>query len=139
MNLDDSTAISQVMQLLASLGVSDQLLQQVKSSIPPPATNKAKTIGPEKQLQIISGKLNVLKQQLAKLTKTRNRLTQELDECHKQYREKTEQVADLEAEYRTVRDNGKFTPTQVTPAPSVATAVSVVEDDVGDTRRLRCF
>ena len=132
-NLDDSTAIAQVIQLLASLGVSDQLLQQVKSSIPPPATNKPKTIGPEKQLQIISGKLNVLNQQVNKLTKTRNRLTQEMDECHKQYREKTAQIAELEAEYRAVRDNGKFTPTQATPAPSVATAVSVGGDDIGDT------
>ena len=46
-----------VLSLLAGLGVSDVLLQQVKSSIPPPAADKQKSAGPEKQLQIIAGKI----------------------------------------------------------------------------------
>ena len=48
-DLSDAAMIAKVLSLLASLGVSDVLLLQVKSSIPPPAANKQKSAGPEKQ------------------------------------------------------------------------------------------
>ena len=44
-DLSDAATIAKVLNLLACLGVSDVLLQQVKSSIPPPAAGKQKTAG----------------------------------------------------------------------------------------------
>ena len=80
-DLADSATIAEVITLLSSLGVSDALLQQVKSSIPPPSVNKPKSIGPEKQLQILAVKINALEQQLANLTKTRTRKPHKWKNC----------------------------------------------------------
>ena len=104
------------------------LLQQIKSSIPPPATGKQKNAGPEKQLQIITGKITVLEQQVVKLEKQKDRLVRELDECHASRADKESQLELLRAQYREVRDTGKFTPTRVSPAPSVR-AASVAGDE----------
>ena len=79
-DLSDAATIGKVLSLLDSLGVSDVLMQQVKSSIPPPAAKKQKSAGPEKQLQIIAGKIAVLEQQVGKLQKTKERWVRELDE-----------------------------------------------------------
>ena len=128
-DLTDATTITNVLQLLAGLGVSETLLQQIKSSIPPPATGKQKNAGPEKQLQIITGKITVLEQQVAKLEKQKDRLVRELDECHASRADKESQLEVLRAQYREVRDTGKFTPTRVSPAPSVR-ATSVAGDEV---------
>ena len=123
------STITNVLQLLAGLGVSEVLLQQIKSSIPPPATGKQKNAGPEKQLQIITGKITVLEQQVVKLEKQKDRLVRELDECHASRADKESQLELLRAQYREVRDTGKFTPTRVSPAPSVR-AASVAGDEV---------
>ena len=127
--LTDATTITNVLHLLAGLGVSETLLQQIKSSIPPPATGKQKNAGPEKQLQVITGKITVLEQQVAKLEKQKDRLVRELDECHASRADKESQLEVLRAQYREVRDTGKFTPTRVSPAPSVR-ATSVAGDEV---------
>ena len=124
----DASTIAQVFSMLACLSVSDALLQQVKSSIPPPSA-EPKTVGPEKQLQVLAGNISLLQQQLAKLTKTRVRLVAELDACHTQTASKNSELESLQAQYREVRDSGKFTPTKVTPAPSIV-AVLVNDDDV---------
>ena len=126
--MSDAATIAKVLSLLAGLGVSDVLLQQVKSSIPPPAANKQKSPGPEKQLQIITGKISVLEQQVGKLQKTKERLVRELDECHVSQADKESQLEMLRAQYCEVRDTGKFTPTRTSPAPSVR-AVSVDGDE----------
>ena len=76
------------------------LLQQVKSSIPPPAAGKQKNAGPEKQLQIITGKITVLEQQVVKLEKLKDRLVRELDECHASRADKESQLEMLRAQYR---------------------------------------
>ena len=115
--------------MLAGLGVSEALLQKIKSSIPPPATGKQKNAGLEKQLQIITGKITVLEQQVVKLEKQKDRLVRELDECHASRADKESQLELLRAQYREVRDTGKFTPTRVSPAPSVR-AASVAGDEV---------
>ena len=128
-DLTDATTITNVLQLLAGLGVSETLLQQIKSSIPPPATGKQKNAGPEKQLQIVTGKITVLEQQVVKLEKQKDRLVRELDECHASRADKESQLELLRAQYREVRDTGKFTPTRVSPAPSVR-AASVAGDEV---------
>ena len=128
-DLTDATTITNVLHLLAGLGVSETLLQQIKSSIPPPATGKQKNAGPEKQLQIITGKITVLEQQVVKLEKQKDRLVRELDECHASRADKEAQLEVLRAQYREVRDTGKFTPTRVSPAPSVR-ATSVAGDEV---------
>ena len=128
-DLTDATTITNVLHLLAGLGVSETLLQQIKSSIPPPATGKQKNAGPEKQLQIITGKITVLEQQVVKLEKQKDRLVRELDECHASRADKESQLEVLRAQYREVRDTGKFTPTRVSPAPSVR-ATSVAGDEV---------
>ena len=128
-DLTDATTITNVLQLLAGLGVSETLLQQIKSSIPPPATGKQKNAGPEKQLQIITGKITVLEQQMVKLEKQKDRLVRELDECHASRADKESQLELLRAQYQEVRDTGKFTPTRVSPAPSVR-AASVAGDEV---------
>ena len=118
--------------MLAGLGVSDVLLQQIKSSIPPPATGKEKNAGPEKQLQIITGKITVLEQQVVKLEKQKDRLVRELDECHASRADKESQLEMLRAQYREVRDTGKFTPTRMSPA-SVAGDESPSRDvNMGD-------
>ena len=127
-DLSDATTIANVLNLLAGLGVSDVLLQQIKSSIPPPATGKQKNAGPEKQLQIITGKITVLEQQVVKLEKQKDRLVRELDECHASRADKESQLEILRAQYREVRDTGKFTPTRMSPAPSVR-AASVAGDE----------
>ena len=116
-DLPDAATIAKVLSLLASLGVSDALLQQVKSSIPPP-----------KQLQIIAGKIAVLEQQVGKLQKTKERLIRGLGECHVSRADKESQLEMLRAQYREVRDTGKFTPTRTSPAPSVR-ALSVDGDE----------
>ena len=54
MDLGDSATIAQVIALLTNLGLSGALLQQVKSSIPPPSANISKSIGPEKQVEAVS-------------------------------------------------------------------------------------
>ena len=118
-DLTDATTITNVLQLLAGLGVSETLLQQIKSSIPPPATRKQKNAGPEKQLQIITGKITVLEQQVVKLEKQKDRLVRELDECHASRADKESQLELLRAQYREVRDTGKFTPTRVSGAGCV--------------------
>ena len=128
-DLTDAATITNVLQLLAGLGVSDALLQQTKSSIPPPATGKQKNAGPEKQLQIITGKITVLEQQVVKLEEQKDRLVRELDECHASRADKESQLELLRAQYREVRDTGKFMPTRVSPAPSVR-AASVAGDEV---------
>ena len=127
-DLADVSTIAPVSNMLAGLGVLDALLQQVKCCIPPPSVNRPRTVGPEKQLQILAGKINVLEQQLAKLGKTRDKLAAELDVCHVQTADKNSQLESLRAQYREVRDNGKFTPTRASPAASVV-AVSVDGDD----------
>ena len=119
-DLSDAATNAKVLSLLAGLGVSDVLLQQVKSSIPPPAANKQKSAGPEKQLQIIAGNFSVLE--------PKERLVRELDECHVSRADKESQLEMLRAQYREVRDTGKFTPTRTSPAPSVR-AVSVDGDE----------
>ena len=55
-DLSDAATIAKVLSLLAGFGVSDVQFR-VESSIPPPAANKQKSAGPEKQLQIIAGKI----------------------------------------------------------------------------------
>ena len=127
-DLTDAATIANVLHLLTGLGVSDVLLQQIKSSIPPPATGKQKNAGPEKQLQITTGKITVLEQQVVKLEKQKDRLVRELDECHASRANKESQLELLRAQYREVRDTGKFTPTRVSPEPSVR-AASVAGDD----------
>ena len=123
-DLADLATIAQVITLLSSLGVSDALLQQVRRSISPPSINKSKSIGPEKQLQILAGKINVLEQQLAKLV--------ELDVCHSQFAGKSSQMEDLRAQYRELRDTGRFTPTPTSLVPSVAVSVNS-EHEQNDT------
>ena len=118
-DLSDAPTIANVLHLLAGLGVLDVLLQQIKSSIPPPATGKQKNAGPEKQLQIITGKITVLEQQVVKLEKQKDRSVRELDECHASRADKESQLELLRAQYREVRDTGKFTPTRMSPALSV--------------------
>ena len=68
-NLEDASTIAQVFSMLSGLGVSHAMVQQIKSSIPPPSTSKSKTVGREKRLQIIAGKINMQTQQVAKLDK----------------------------------------------------------------------
>ena len=128
MDLSVSATVAEVIALLSNLGVSHALLQQVKSSIAPPSVSKSKSIGPEKQLQILAGKVNVLEQQLAKLEQTRTRLVSELDVCHSQFADKNSQLEELRVQYRELRDTGRFTPTRTSPAHSAA--VSVSGDDV---------
>ena len=56
-------------------------------------------------------------------------MVRELDECHASRADKESQLELLRAQYREVRDTGKFTPTRVSPAPSVR-AASVAGDEV---------
>ena len=64
----------------------------------------------------------MLEQQVVKLEKQKDRLVRELDECHASRADKESQLELLRAQYREVRDTGKFTPTRMSPAPSVRAA-----------------
>ena len=70
----------------------------------------------------------MLEQQVVKLEKLKDRLVRELDECHASRADKESQLEMLRAQYREVRDTGKFTPTRTSPAPSVR-AASVAGDE----------
>ena len=49
-------------------------------------------------------------------------MVRELDECHANRADKESQLEMLRAQYREVRDTGKYTPTRTSPAPSVRAA-----------------
>ena len=67
-------AISQIMQALATMGLPDLLLQQIRSSIPPAPVAKTKDLSNEQRLARLGSKIKILEQQSAKLDKNKNRL-----------------------------------------------------------------
>ena len=119
-DLGNAHAISQIMQALATMGLPDLLLQQIRSSIPPAPVTKAKDLSNEQRLARLGSKIKILEQQSAKLDKNKNRLQEELQETEKKLVEKCVELEDAKTEYRNLRDTGKFTPTQfVSPAASM--------------------
>ena len=119
-DLGNARAISQIMQALATMGLPDLLLQQIRSSIPPAPMTKTKDLSNEQRLARLGSKIKILEQQSAKLDKNKNRLQEELQETEKKLVEKSVELEDAKTEYRNLRDTGKFTPTQfVSPAASM--------------------
>ena len=72
----NAEAIAQIMTALESMGLPD-MLQQVRSSIPPAPAVKTKVVSNEKRLANLGSKINILEQQSAKLTKHLRRLEEE--------------------------------------------------------------
>ena len=77
-DLGNAHAISQIMQALATMGLPDLLLQQIRSSIPPAPVTKTKDLSNEQRLARLGSKIKILEQQSAKLDKNKNRLQEEL-------------------------------------------------------------
>ena len=71
------------MQALATMGLPDPLLQQIRSSIPPAPVTKTKDLSNEQRLARLGSKIKILEQQSAKLDKNKNRLQEELQETEK--------------------------------------------------------
>ena len=119
-DLGNAHAISQIMQALATMGLPDLLLQQIRSSIPPAPVAKTKDLSNEQRLARLGSKIKILEQQSAKLDKNKTRLQEEFLETEKKLAEKLVELEDAKTEYRNLRDTGKFTPTQcVSPAASL--------------------
>ena len=118
-DLGNAEAISQIMQALASMGLPDLLLQQIRSSIPLAPVTKTKDLSNEQRLAKMGSKISILEQQSAKLNKNLKRLQEELLETRKKFEEKTVELENAKTEYRNLRDTGKFTPSKcVSPAAS---------------------
>ena len=56
-DLGNAHAISQIMQALASMGLPDLLLQQIRSSIPPAPVTKTKDLSNEQRLARLGSKI----------------------------------------------------------------------------------
>ena len=119
-DLGNAQAISQIIQALATMGLPDVLLQQVRSSIPPAPVTKTKEPSIEQRLARLGGRIKILEQQSAKLEKNKARLQEEFLETEKKHAEKVVELEDAKTEYRNLRDTGRFTPTKfVSPAASL--------------------
>ena len=124
------------MQALASMGLPDLLLQQIRSSIPPAPVTKTKDLSNEQRLAKLGSKISILEQQSAKLNKNLNRLQEELLQTRKKFDEKTVELENAKTEYRNLRDTGKFTPTEfVSPAASLNGDDEdiIIPDDTAET------
>ena len=135
-DLGNAHAISQIMQALASMGLPDLLLQQIRSSIPPAPLTKTKDLSNEQRLARLGSKIKILEQQSAKLDKNLNRLRDELQETETKLAEKTVELEDAKTEYRNLRNTGKFTPTKfVSPAASLNGDGEdiIIPDDTAET------
>ena len=66
-DLGNAHAISQIMQALASMGLPDLLLQQIRSSIPPAPVTKTKDLSNEQRLAKLGSKISILEQQSLKI------------------------------------------------------------------------
>ena len=145
-DLGNAQAISQIIQALATMGLPDVLLQQVRSSIPPAPVAKTKEPSIEQRLARLGGRIKILEQQSAKLEKNKARLQEEFLETEKKHAEKMVELEDAKTEYRNLRDTGRFTPTKfVSPAASLngdgddhITPDDLPEDTVGGDPGLDC-
>ena len=82
-DLGNAQAISQIIQALATMGLPDLLLQQIRSSIPPAPVAKTKDLSIEQRLARLGGRIKILEQQSAKLEKNKARLQEEFLETEK--------------------------------------------------------
>ena len=135
-HLGNARAISQIMQALASMGLPDLLLQQIRSSIPPAPVTKTKDLSNEQRLAKLGSKISILEQQSAKLDENLNRLRVEVQETEQKLGEKTAELENAKTGYRNLRDTGKFTPTKfVSPAASLNGGDDniIIPDDTAET------
>ena len=108
---------------LRALGIGEDLLKQIQSSIVPPAAPKVER--KEQKLFQLRGLIETKKSQVSKLEKSVNHHRSQLEVCLTNKQRREEELAALQAEYRSVTD-GKLSPNS-TPAASVASSKEPAE------------
>ena len=103
---------------LRALGIGEDLLKQIQSSIVPPAAPKVER--KEQKLFQLRGLIETQKSQVSKLEKSENHHRSQLEVCVANKQRREEELAALQAEYRSVTD-GKLSPNS-TPAASVVSS-----------------
>ena len=108
---------------LRALGIGEDLLKQIQSTIVPPAAPKVER--KEQKLVQLRGLIETKKSQVSKLEKSVNHHRSQLEVCVANKQRREEELAALQAEYRSVTD-GKLSPNS-TPAASVASSKEPAE------------
>ena len=107
---------------LRALGIGEDLLTQIQSSIQPPAPKVERK---EQKLFQLRGLIDTKKAQVAKLERSANHHRTQMEVCLTNKQQREEELAALQAEYRSITD-GKLSPNS-TPAASVVSSKEPVE------------
>ena len=107
---------------LRALGIGEDLLTQIQSSIQPPAPKVERK---EQKLFQLRGLIDTKKAQVAKLERSANHHRSQMEVCLTNKQQREEELAALQAEYRSITD-GKLSPNS-TPAASVVSSKEPVE------------
>ena len=107
---------------LRALGIGEDLLTQIQSSIQPPAPKVERK---EQKLFQLRGLIDTKKAQVAKLERSANHHRAQMEVCLTNKQQREEELAALQAEYRSITD-GKLSPNS-TPAASVVSSKEPVE------------
>ena len=110
------------MATLRALGIGDDLLTQIQSSIQPPAPKVERK---EQKLFQLRGLIDTKKAQVAKLERSVNHHRSQMEVCLTNKQRREEELAALQAEYRSITD-GKLSPNS-TPAASVVSSKEPAE------------
>ena len=107
---------------LRALGIGEDLLTQIQTSIQPPAPKVEKK---EQRLFQLRGLMDTKKAQVAKLERSANHHRTQMEVCLTNQQQRAEELAALQEEYRSITD-GKLSPNS-TPAASVVSSKEPVE------------
>ena len=102
---------------LRALGIGEDLLTQIQTSIKPPAPKVERK---EQRLFQLRGLIDTKKAQVAKLERSENHHRSQLEVCITNRQQRARELAALQEEYRSITD-GKLSPNS-TPAASVVSS-----------------
>ena len=112
---------------LRALGIGEDLLTQIQTSIKPPAPKVERK---EQRLFQLRGLIDTKKAQVAKLERSENHHRSQLEVCITNHQKRAGELAALQEEFRSITD-GKLSPNS-TPAASMVSSKEPDESCDGD-------